>query len=81
MRGMADAFYRLVPPKDRRINVEMVKPNGRRRIDFDFPDEPEANAWIIYARRLIGKSAHPYPPGPKQKDSPLRTSDRITPLA
>ena len=63
---MVDTVYRLIPQKDRRISVEMVKPNGRRRVIPDFVDEAEANAWIVQTQRLIW-SAHPYPPGPKRK--------------
>ena len=47
MLGMVDTVYRLIPQKDRRISVEMTKPNGRRRVIPDFVDEAEANAWII----------------------------------
>ena len=49
---MVDTVYRLIPQKDRRISVEMVKPNGRRRVIPDFVDEAEANAWIIQTQRL-----------------------------
>jgi hypothetical protein len=44
---MVDAAYRLITQKDQRISVEMVKPNGRRRVIPDFVDEAEANAWVI----------------------------------
>ena len=64
---MADTIYRSIPQKDRRISVEMTKPNGRRRVIPDFVDEAEANAWIIQTQRLI-RSTNPYPPGPKRKD-------------
>jgi len=67
MAGMVDTVYRVIPQNDRRISVEMVKPNGRRRVIPDFVDEAEANAWIIQTQRLI-RSTHPYPPGPKRKD-------------
>lgn len=63
---MADTIYRVVPQEDRRVSVETVKPNGRRRVIPDFRNEAEANAWIIQTRRLIG-AAHPLPPGPKKK--------------
>jgi hypothetical protein len=67
MLGMVDTVYRLIPQNDRRISVEMVKPNGRRRIIPDFVDEVEASAWIIQTQRLV-RSTHPHPPGPKRKD-------------
>ena len=38
---MADTIYRSIPQKDRRISVEMTKPNGRRRVIPDFVDEAE----------------------------------------
>ena len=63
---MVDTVYRLIPQKDRRISVEMAKPNGRTRVIPDFMDEAEANAWIIQTTRLI-RAAHPYLPGPKRK--------------
>ena len=55
MLGMVDTDSRLIPRKDRRISVEMTKPDGRRRIIPDFVDDAEANAWIIQTRRLIPK--------------------------
>ena len=55
---MVDTVYRLIPQKDRRISVEMVKPNGRRRVIPDFVDEAEANAWIVQTQRLIGVLTH-----------------------
>jgi hypothetical protein len=70
MFRMVDTVYRLIPQKDRRISVEMAKPNGSRRVIPDFVDEAEANAWIIQTKRLI-RVAHPYPPGPKRKDAAL----------
>jgi hypothetical protein len=50
---MGGTTYRLIPQKNGRVNVEMTKPNGRRRIIPDFRDEAEANAWIIQTQRLI----------------------------
>jgi hypothetical protein len=73
MLGMPDTVYRLIPQEDQRISVEMVKPNGRRRVIPDFVDEAEANAWIIQTQRLL-RSAHPYPPGPKRKDATAAAS-------
>src|ERR1700693_3966218 len=67
MFDMVDTIYRLIPQRDRRISIEMAKPDGRRRIIPDFMDEAEANAWIIQTKRLL-RAAHPYPPGPKPKD-------------
>ena len=67
---MVDTVYRLYPQKDRRISVEMAKPNGRTRVIPDFVDEAEANAWIIQTKRLI-RSAHPYPPEQRRKDGPV----------
>ena len=64
---MVDTIYQLIPQRDRRISIEMAKPDGRRRIIPDFMDEAEANAWIIQTKRLL-RAAHPYPPGPKPKD-------------
>jgi hypothetical protein len=79
MFRMVDTVYRLIPQKDRRISVEMAKPDGSRRVIPDFVDEAEANAWIIQTKRLI-RSTHPYPPGPKRKDATVGTSDRRRPL-
>jgi hypothetical protein len=75
---MVDTIYRLIPQKDRRISVEMAKPNGRRRVIPDFVDEAEANAWIIQTKRLI-RSANPYPPGTKRTDATLGALDRRRP--
>jgi hypothetical protein len=58
MPGMADTIYRSIPQKDRRISVEMTKPNGRRRVIPDFVDEAEANAWIVQTKRLL-RVVHP----------------------
>ena len=55
---MADTIYRSIPQKDRRISVEMTKPNGRRRVIPDFVDEAEANAWIVQTKRLL-RVVHP----------------------
>jgi hypothetical protein len=52
----------LIGQKDRRISVEMAKPDGRRRVIPDFRDKAEAEAWIIQTKRMI-RVAHPYPPG------------------
>ena len=70
--GMVDTVYRLIPQKDRRISVEMAKPDGRRRVVPDFQSEAEARAWIIQTRRMI-RVAHPYPPGPRKKHPERRT--------
>jgi hypothetical protein len=61
MPGMADTIYRSIPQKDRRISVEMTKPNGRRRVIADCVDEAEANAWIVQTKRLL-RVVHPFPP-------------------
>ena len=78
MLGMVDTVYRLIPQKDRRISVEMAKPNGRCRVIADFVDEAEANAWIIQTKRLL-RAVHPYPPGPKPKDGTVGAPDRRRP--
>jgi hypothetical protein len=70
---MVDTVYRLIPQKDRRISVEMAKPNGRTRVIPDFTDEAEANAWIIQTKRLI-RGAHPCPP--EQRRNGSRAPDR-----
>jgi hypothetical protein len=71
MPGMADTIYRSIPQKDRRISVEMTKPNGRRRVIPDFVDEAEANAWIIQTKRLPASSR------PKPIGSTVRASAGI----
>jgi hypothetical protein len=63
---MVNTVYRLIRQPDRRVGVEMAKPNGRRRVIPDFVDEAEANAWIIQTQRLI-RSTHPHLSGPKPK--------------
>ena len=67
---MVDTVYRLIRQKDRRISVEMAKPDGRRRVIPDFRDRAEAEAWIIQTTRTI-RAAHPYPPGPRRKLHPV----------
>jgi hypothetical protein len=66
VRAMTDTVYLVIPQKDRRVSVEMVKPDGRRRLIPDFRDVAEANAWIIQTRRLI-EASHPHVPGAKRK--------------
>lgn len=62
---MVDTVYKVIAQKDRRISVEMVKPNGQRRLIPDFKDQAEADAWIIQTKRLI-RAAHPHAPGVRQ---------------
>jgi len=63
---MMETNFRLVTQEDRRISVEMVKPNGQRRLIPDFRDEADAKAWIIQIQRAI-QSAHPRLPGTKRE--------------
>ena len=71
---MVDTVYRLIGQKDRRISVEMAKPDGRLRVIADFRDKAEAEAWIIQTKRMI-RIAHPYPPGPRKKLPERQTRD------
>jgi hypothetical protein len=71
---MVDTVYRLIGQKDRRISVEMAKPDGRRRVIPDFRDKAEAEAWIIQTKRMI-RVAHPYPPGPRKELPERQTRD------
>ena len=59
---MVDTVYRVVAQKDRRMSVEMVRPDGRQRLIPDFKDKAEADAWIIQTKRLR-RAAHPQGPG------------------
>jgi hypothetical protein len=65
LAGMGATEFRLVPQKDHRISVEMVKPTGRRQLIPDFRDEADANAWIVQIQRLL-QEAHPHLPGVKK---------------
>ena len=62
---MVDTVYRVVAQKDRRMSVEMVRPDGRHRLIPDFKDKAEADAWIIQTKRLR-RAAHPHAPGVRQ---------------
>ena len=59
---MGETTFRLIVQKDQHISVEMVKPNGRRRLIPDFRDEAEAQAWIVQIQRII-QTTHPRLPG------------------
>jgi hypothetical protein len=50
---MVDSSYRVVPRKDSGFDVEMGKPDGRKKTVPGFRSEHEANAWIVQAKRLI----------------------------
>jgi hypothetical protein len=54
--------YGLARQQDRRISVEVTKPNGRRRIIPDFRDAAGAYAWIIRMQHLTD-AANPHLPG------------------
>jgi hypothetical protein len=55
---MPDTVYRVIPQEDARVSVEMIRPNGARRVVPDFRDEAEADAWIIQTRRLRRSLSH-----------------------
>jgi hypothetical protein len=63
---MGETSFRVVPQKDRQISVEMVKPNGQRRLIPDFRDEAEAKAWIVQIQRIM-QATHPRLPGTKRE--------------
>jgi hypothetical protein len=63
---MGETRFRVVPQKDRQISVEMVKPNGQRRLIPDFRDEAEAKAWIVQIQRIM-QATHPRLPGTKRE--------------
>jgi len=65
---MGTIAFRLIPHKDHRVSVEMVKPNGKPRLIPDFRDEADATAWIIQMQRLL-QAVHPYLPGVKHRSS------------
>jgi hypothetical protein len=56
---MGQTIFQVIRQKDKRISVEMTRPNGRKRIIPDFRDEADANAWIIQMQRLLHE-AHPH---------------------
>jgi len=58
---MADTAYRVITRTKHRFDVEMARPDGRRKLIEGFASEHEANAWIIQAQRLI-RAAGPWTP-------------------
>jgi hypothetical protein len=58
---MVDTSYRVVPRAKHRFDVEMAKPDGRRKLIEGFASEHEANAWIVQTQRMI-RAASPWTP-------------------
>jgi hypothetical protein len=53
LAAMVDSSYRVVPRGDSGFDVEMDRPDGRRKTVPGFRSEHEANAWIVQAKRMI----------------------------
>jgi hypothetical protein len=58
---MTEISYRVVPRGKSGFDVEMDKPDGRRRTVPGFHSEHEAEAWIVQAKRMI-RDAGPWTP-------------------
>lgn len=67
--GMTDISYRVVPGGKGGFDVEMERPDGRKRTVPGFFSEHEAEAWIIQAKRLI-RDTSPWTPLPPRKPAP-----------
>jgi hypothetical protein len=66
---MNETSYRVIARSKGCFDVEMEKPNGRKRTVPGFNSEHEAEAWIIQAKRLI-RDANPWTPSPARKPIP-----------
>jgi hypothetical protein len=76
---MVDTAYRVVPRSKHRFDVEMAKPNGRRKMIEGFGSEHEANAWIVQTQRMI-RAASPWTPLSPRKPNVV-TVAQLTPAS
>lgn len=67
---MTDISYRVVPGGKGGFDVEMERPDGRKRTVPGFLSEHEAEAWIVQAKRLIRDSS-PWTPLAPRKSGPV----------
>jgi hypothetical protein len=74
MTGMTDISYRVVPRGKSGFDVEMDKPDGRKRTVPGFRSEHEAVAWIVQAKRMI-RDAGPWTPLAPRKPVPATPGD------
>ena len=58
---MTEISYRVVPRGKGGFDVEMERPDGRKRTVPGFVSEHEADAWIVQAKRMI-RDAGPWTP-------------------
>jgi hypothetical protein len=73
---MTDISYRIVPRGKSGFDVEMDKPDGRKRTVPGFRSEHEADAWIVQAKRMI-RDAGPWTPLAPRKPVPAATGDAV----
>jgi hypothetical protein len=67
---MTEISYRVVPKAKGGFDVEMERPDGRKRTVPGFFSEHEADAWIVQAKRMI-RDAGPWTPlAPRKPTSP-----------
>jgi hypothetical protein len=45
--------YRLIAQEGQRFSVEMIRPDGKRKLIPDFRDKAEADAWIVQTERML----------------------------
>lgn len=50
---MSATVFHVLPQKGQLFAVEMINPNGGRRLICDFRNRHEADAWIVQTERML----------------------------